>query len=194
MNVPIECSYQVEKDKFYAGEYPRCLDDNESLQKIDRFIQFGITDFINLTAVNGDGRGLKPYEQLLPDGVRSHHFPIGDYTFPQSFEELHRILTTIDEHIKNGSKVYVHCFAGVDRTGVIVACWFAYHGMSAAEAMKEYKQRWKTNPKLKEIYWTPLIQHKPEYIGEYIDWLKYKEHSGCYELPDPSRNRKMTVF
>ncbi|GHT17731.1 hypothetical protein FACS1894189_4180 [Planctomycetales bacterium] len=167
---PIEKSYEVIPNKFYAGEYPRGVDDDESQERIDRFLQFGITDFINLTGNNGDRRGLKPYDQLLPNDVRTHHFPIEDYTLPQSFEELHHILTTIDELINAGHKVYVHCFAGVDRTGMIVACWFAYQGLSAEQSFNEYEKRWKTNPKSKEIDWQPLIYVRKNYIEQYILW------------------------
>jgi protein-tyrosine phosphatase len=172
---PIKFSYEVVEDKFYAGEYPRDKDDVASLTKIGQFVDFGITDFIDLTE---DGE-LAPYAQFLPEGIGHYRFPLPDVTAPKTFEQLHNILTTIDRLLNSGRKVYVHCFGGIDRTGVIVACWFAYCGLSAEQAFTEYKKRWATNPKAERPEFKlhrrdPLIFHRKEYIREYGDWLKNK--------------------
>jgi protein-tyrosine phosphatase len=172
-NVPIKFSYEVEEDKLYAGQYPRDRDDIDSSAKIDQIVNFGITDFIDLTEEDE----LEPYTQFLPEGIGHYRFPIEDVHVPETMEQLHDILTTIDRLLNSGRKVYVHCWGGTDRTGVIVACWFAFRGLPAEQAFTEYKKRWMTNPKSKMLNWKPLIFERVDYIREYSNWLSTEKNN-----------------
>jgi hypothetical protein len=66
-NIPINLSYIVEQDKLYAGEYPRYYEESESQNKVNQFILFGITDFIDLT----EEEELFPYIHFLPIRYRT---------------------------------------------------------------------------------------------------------------------------
>jgi protein-tyrosine phosphatase len=78
------------------------------------------------------------------------------------------IISKIEELVAAGRKVYLHCRGGIDRTGGVVACWFAkHHKMTAQEAMNTYKKCWQTNPKSERIAWMPAIQQSPEYVEEF---------------------------
>jgi protein-tyrosine phosphatase len=164
--VPIAHSYEVIADRFYAGEYPRDRSDKTSSAKVQKFLDFGITDFIDLTE---EGE-LKPYTSLLPSSVAHCRFPIIDLTPPKTMEQLHDIHTTIDRLISSGKKVYVHCWGGINRTGFIVGCWLIFKGASVAEAMTEFERLWATNPK--SGWETPLIRGRKDYVSKYADWLK----------------------
>jgi protein-tyrosine phosphatase len=170
-NVPIQFSYEVAEGKFYAGEYPHHRDDGGSPGKIEQVVNFGINDFIDLTE---EGE-LEPYTQFLPEGIGHYRFPIKDHHVPKTMEQLQDILTTIDRLLKSGRKVYVHCWGGIDRTGVIVACWFVFRGLTAKRAFAEYERRWATNPMAHMLDWTPLIFKSKDYIKQYRDWLN-SEH------------------
>ena len=56
-------------------------------------------------------------------------------------------LDTIDEQLAAGRTVYVHCWGGVGRTGVIVGCWLARHGRRGEEALERLRELWRRNPK-----------------------------------------------
>ncbi len=49
------------------------------------------------------------------------------------------ILNTIDTAIHSGKKVYVHCFAGQGRTGTVVGCYLARHGITGKAALEKIK-------------------------------------------------------
>lgn len=66
---------------------------------------------------------------------------------PDSPEVTTQILDTIDEHLAAGRTVYVHCWGGVGRTGLIVGCWLARHGRRGEEALERLRQLWRRNPK-----------------------------------------------
>jgi predicted protein tyrosine phosphatase len=52
-----------------------------------------------------------------------------------SRETMSRILDGIDELLAAGEVVYVHCLAGIGRTGTVVGCYLVRHGMSGEDAL-----------------------------------------------------------
>ena len=48
---------------------------------------------------------------------------------------MSRVLDTIDAHLANGRRAYLHCWGGVGRTGTVVGCWFVRHGMTGDDAL-----------------------------------------------------------
>jgi tetratricopeptide (TPR) repeat protein len=163
--VPCHYSYEVVPQKFYAGEYPGNPNASKAKEKVATLVKFGITHFVDLTEADE----LKPYAPYLPTGIGHRRFAITD---PQlaPLDLMHAIVTHIETLLADGQCVYLHCHGGIDRTGGVVACWFAHCGMPAHEAMRQYKTRWETNPKLKKTYWTPAIQKQPDYIQKFIDF------------------------
>jgi hypothetical protein len=82
-----------------------------------------------------------------------HIFPIKDGGVP-SRGMMRTILDTIDEALDKGHKVFVHCVGGRGRTGLVVGCWLARHGVAVGEA---------TLDKLAEIrYQYGLFKPSPE--------------------------------
>lgn len=59
-----------------------------------------------------------------------------DMTTPTE-SDMVQMLDTIDEALESGEVVYVHCLAGRGRTGTVVGCYLARHGMSGQEALDE---------------------------------------------------------
>jgi protein-tyrosine phosphatase len=50
-------------------------------------------------------------------------------------EAMREILDMIDGEMENGRPVYVHCLGGIGRTGTVVGCWLARHGIASGEAV-----------------------------------------------------------
>lgn len=155
---PIENSYWVVPGKFLAGEYPRDKSEESSQHKIDAFIQSGITAFIDLTEENE----LLPYSHLL--GSASHQrFPIRDVSTPESADLTTQILDAIDNHILHGGTVYLHCWGGVGRTGVIVGSWLARHGCNGETALFRLRELWRECPKSAKRK-SPETEQQEQYI------------------------------
>jgi hypothetical protein len=136
--------YWVVPDKFLAGEYPRNFDEESSVGKVDALIHLGVRAFIDLT---GPADPLEPYVHLLRPhaalGVSHQSFPIRDLSVPQSPQTTTAILDAIDKHLTLGRLVYVHCWGGVGRTGVIVGCWLARHGYNGQKALDHLHALWR---------------------------------------------------
>jgi len=46
------------------------------------------------------------------------------------------ILSILDDALSRGWRVYVHCQAGLGRTGTVIGCYLARHGFTGAEALE----------------------------------------------------------
>ena len=162
MNRPIQYCYWVFPGQLLAGEYPRNKDAESSIQKINALIQAGITAFIDLTQVRDN---LLPYAGILDD-ISYQRFPIRDVSVPESIELMREILDAIDHHISQGRMVYVHCWGGIGRTGTVVGCWLARHGLEGRTAYDRLQELWEHNPK-SAYRRSPETLEQKQYI---LDW------------------------
>ena len=167
---PIENSYQVIPDKFLAGEYPRDINEESSISKIETLITAGVRTFIDLTTKEDN---LKPYDYLLKPyrSLNIHHFnfPVPDLSIPSSKRQTVEILDTIEKYIETGI-VYLHCWGGVGRTGVIVGCWLAEHGYPGQKALIRLQELWKECVK-STARRSPETKSQEDYI---LTWVENK--------------------
>jgi protein-tyrosine phosphatase len=59
---------------------------------------------------------------------------VRDFSVPTR-ESLVQTLDAIDEELAAGGVVYLHCWAGCGRTGVVAGCWLVRHGTDPREAL-----------------------------------------------------------
>jgi ADP-ribosyl-[dinitrogen reductase] hydrolase len=90
-------------------------------------------------------------------------FPILDNSVPSDLDHLAEILFAIDRRIREGGAVYLHCWGGVGRTGLVVACWLQEHGRTPDDALAELSARWSTVEK--------NFRKSPE-TQEQVSWVK----------------------
>ncbi len=155
MKKPTDNSYWVIEGKLLAGEYP---------ERLNNFIDFGITCFINLTE-----NRLLSYEdnaRTISKDVKVYCYPITNRSLPISEEFTRNILDTIDNNVNAGKIVYVHCLAGIGRTGTIIGCWLARHGYEGADAMAKLYELWGDNP-ISKYTGTPETGAQCKYI---LNW------------------------
>jgi atypical dual specificity phosphatase len=73
-----------------------------------------------------------------PQDMACLHVPIVDFGTP-SLGNLRRCVAWIDEQVEAGRAVAVHCFAGVGRTGTVLASWMVSQGMAPDDAIRELR-------------------------------------------------------
>jgi protein-tyrosine phosphatase len=162
MHQPIKNFYWVVPGQLLAGEYPGDMNPAFARAKISALLEAGITAFIDLT--HGEN-GLLPYAHLL-QGATHEQFPIRDYSVPASPADMVAILDAIDEHLQQGDVVYVHCWGGVGRTGVVIGCWLARHGYQGMAALDRLRELWRQCPKSAHRV-SPETEEQEQYI---VNW------------------------
>jgi len=98
--------------------------------EVRNLLEEGVTLFLELTQ-KGE---LEPYADLVPPPARHQRVPIRDFSVPTP-EQLVVALDEIDSELAAGGLVYVHCWAGCGRTGVVVGSWLVRHGDSPRAAL-----------------------------------------------------------
>ena len=169
MNIPIPESYWVLPDQFLAGEYPGHFSETIARKKISAFLEAGVTDFMDLT----EPHELVPYEPLLAELAPLYNLQFSytrisirdrGVTTPHTMQQ---ILDSIDESIKKGRKVYVHCWGGIGRTGTVVGCHLVRHGETPRDAVAQVNGLYLTRPQ--NIY-HPRSPETDEQIQFILDW------------------------
>jgi atypical dual specificity phosphatase len=81
-----------------------------------------------------------PYRHWVNDaGLMLVHVPMIDMEAPTQ-DQLDLCISTIRRAHEQGIGVAVHCFAGLGRTGTVLACYFVAKGQTAASAIAHVRK------------------------------------------------------
>jgi len=148
MRHPFDKTWWISEGQFMGGQYPGTPNPNEQKGMLDGLLDLGIDTIVNLQhadETNDHGQAFSDYTALLFDLARERgvtvdfkRFPVTDQRVP-SPQLMRQILDHIDSALRDGRKVYVHCWGGNGRTGTVAGCWLVRHGHSADEAFAAMK-------------------------------------------------------
>ena len=133
--VPYANTYWVRPGQLLAGEHPGDVEDGATEARLLALLAAGVRTFIDLT----EEHETDPYalvlrclaeEQKLE--VTSLRIPIPDRGVPSDWTML-CVLDVIDRAMTGERAVFVHCFAGIGRTGTVVGCHLRRHGLATSE-------------------------------------------------------------
>jgi hypothetical protein len=141
--IPFNRSYWAAPGRLLAGCYPGDVDPEKARRKLRGFIDCGVDRVIDLMEtfeVDHDGKPFVDYRPLLEILAREsgrvihvERHPLRDYGVP-TVAQMISILDAIDGANSEGLVVYVHCWGGKGRTGTVVGCYLARHGLAVGEA------------------------------------------------------------
>jgi hypothetical protein len=137
---PLPDSYWVVPGRLLAGRCPGLRSDDDGARaELEALHGVGVGLIVDLT--EGTEWGLPRYAGLVAPPAERRWHPIPDFGCPTR-DGMREILDAIDAALAGDASVYVHCYAGIGRTGTVVSCYLVRHGMDPVEAM-ETTSRWR---------------------------------------------------
>ena len=120
--------YWLLPGRVLAGEHPA--------GKLEAIEAAGVTHFVDLT----DSPAYRPHH------ARHLQRPIVDFGLP-SKAAMRETLYLIRAALERGGVIYLHCRAGIGRTGTVAGCLLVEHGFSAPEALALLQRKFAVMPK-----------------------------------------------
>lgn len=144
---PIPNSYWLPDEWIVAGEYPGDEREERARQRLGALLDAGVRTIVDLTA---PADGMPPYDAALAEEARQRGvsaarlaLPIRDIAVAEP-AVMNLILDTIDDHVRAERVVYVHCWGGVGRTGIVVGCHLVRRGATGSEALATVRRLFNT--------------------------------------------------
>ncbi len=141
MDRPLANSYWVVPGRLLAGEHPAGrveLPDGASRRRVLELVAAGINCFVDLTE---EGECVA-YAPMLPPSATYLRRPIRDQQVPRRAAQMRRIQDEIASALTAGHTVYVHCRAGIGRTGTVAGCFLVEQGRDGEQALSELNLLW----------------------------------------------------
>ncbi len=141
--------YWLWPGRVLAGEYPA--------GHIAEIEAAGITHFIDLTVTPETPRGYTPLTaQHLAHGIT-------DFGIPTA-QGMRRTLDAIAAALDGGGAVYLHCRAGIGRTGTVAACWLVEQGFAPEEALALLQRKFRAMAKSAFVGRTPETEAQRAFV------------------------------
>lgn len=118
-----------------AGEHPGAAGADALSRRVAAIEAAGATLFVDLTAA------ADRVPAYAPVTARRLSFAIADFGLP-GIDAMRRTLDAILAESGRGGLVYLHCKAGVGRTGTVAGCLLVEQGFSGDEALALLQRKW----------------------------------------------------
>jgi hypothetical protein len=180
MTQPLANSYWVLPGRLLAGEHP-CGDNKaDTRDRFERLREAGINYFIDLT----EAGEMPDYRALLP--AQSHYLrcAIPDMDVPQEVAHMQELLMRIRTALTLERRIYIHCRAGIGRTGTVVGCYLAEGGLDGESALNNLNKLWRLSERAKSWPTVPQTDEQADYIR---NWPRHRQTAKKNALPERRR-------
>ena len=168
MRRPVPNSYWVVPGRLLAGEYPSGEQAEATRARIKLILRAGIDAFLDLTQLGE----LPEYQSLLPGGVHYLRSAIADTRTPTDPAQMRAIQVHLHAMLAGGRRVYVHCRAGIGRTGTVIGCYLAEQGLDGPGALRELNRLWRQSERSASWPAVPQTIEQAEFI---LGWASRRE-------------------
>src|ERR1700730_9545219 len=163
--LPLSNCYWVLPGPLLAGEHPGGSTAAATRARLRRLLEAGVSCFIDLTHRDE----LPPYDADLPLGVDYFRKPIPDHGIPLQRGHMAELLDCLRGALRSGRVVYLHCHAGIGRTGTVAVCLLVERGLPGDEAVHELNRLWQQSGRA--LLW-PHVPETPEQTEYVRRWAR----------------------
>ncbi len=159
-DLPLPNSYWVIPASLLAGEHPSGVDEAETRDRLTALRHAGIDCFIDLTEADE----VPEYSHLLRPQDEYLRFEIPDMGVPYQLSRTMDLLLALRMALGRGRGIYVHCRAGIGRTGLVIGCFLAEEEPSGRSAVKRLNRLWKQSARSAQWPKVPQTPEQTDYI------------------------------
>jgi len=174
MNVPLPNTYWVLPDRLLAGEHPYGAHESDARDRLARLCAAGIDYFIDLTEL----AEMPDYSPLLPPQTEYLRSEIVDMSVPRQVAHMQTLQSQIRAALARERRIYVHCRAGIGRTGLVVGCYLAEQSLDGKAALRQLNRLWQQSERAKSWPKVPQTPQQADYVRA---WPRH--HSGGKHTP-----------
>ena len=157
---PLPNSYWVIPGRLLAGEHPSSVDRAEARARLGRLRVAGMDCYVDLTQP-----GEQPdYRHLLSKRAEYVRSAIVDTGVPRNVAQTQEVLATIRAALARDRRVYVHCRAGIGRTGLIIGCFLAEQERNGKAALERLNLLWRQSGRADDWPRVPQTEEQADYI------------------------------
>ena len=161
--LPLRNCYWVVPGLLLAGEHPNGATRDKTKERLKKLMGAGIECFVDLTKPTE----LLRYDTFLPFHVEYVRKAIKDHGLPSARSQMTEILEYIANAMRAGRPVYVHCRAGIGRTGTVVGCLLAERGALGNAAIDELNRLWQQNRRSRSWPFIPETDAQAKFVREW---------------------------
>ena len=160
---PLRNSYWVIPGRVLAGEHPSGTTVEATRERLQRLMDAGVECFIDLT----EPGEVKPYDPELPFSAEYLRKPVRDHGIPAQRAHMAEILDCIHDALQSGRCVYIHCRAGIGRTGTVVGCLLVERGLEGEAALDELNRLWQHSERSQSWASVPETDDQVGYVRKW---------------------------
>jgi dolichol-phosphate mannosyltransferase len=156
-------TYWVFPGRLLAGEHPGALMRADALDRLERLRIGGIDYYLDLT----EPGEVPDYRHLLERRMQYVRSPIPDMHVPGNPSQTSEIIATIRAALAAERRVYVHCRAGIGRTGLIVGCLLAEDEQNGKEGLRRLNALWQQSARAADWTRVPQTSEQADYVRQW---------------------------
>jgi len=161
---PLAESYWVIPGRLLAGKYPGGKNLQELERRLGPLLDAGFNGFLDLT----EAGELPGYDDYLPESVDYVRKAVSDHGVPRDAAYMAEILAALDDMLTRGRRVYVHCRAGIGRTGTVVACHLVEQGLAPEAALLRLNELWQGSDRSDTWPEVPETDEQRDFVRGYV--------------------------
>jgi hypothetical protein len=169
MDRPLPNTYWVTPRSILAGEHPSGASESDTRERLDRLFEAGINYFVDLTE---EGE-MPDYRPLLPRHAHYLRHAIRDTEVPDEITQMQKLQTRIRNALVLERRIYIHCRAGIGRTGLVVGCHLAEGGLDGGTALRRLNELWRECDRAES--W-PTVPQTPEQADYIRRWPEHRQN------------------
>jgi hypothetical protein len=166
-------AFWVEEGRLLAGDHPAGANPSQLRVRLAKLLAAGINSFIDLTM---PGECVN-YVPLLAAGIRYQRIELVDHQVPSDAALMTQVLIALQRELDEGRRVYLHCRAGIGRTGMAIGCHLVERGQRGRQALETLNQLWRQH--VPPNHW----RHLPETEAQDAFIIRWQPSGQTVELP-----------